>query len=108
MLNFIDLLNLRTKMIVFEDVYPAQDSFQTDNLHFELGIVLFFYGAVLREWGSQVLSTDLLQSATLLRRAAGVYRYLAYEFLPLFKDAQSSECLPEATIPVSYEPHLLG
>lgn len=31
--------------------------FQIDKLRFELGIVLFFYGAQLREWASQVLVT---------------------------------------------------
>ncbi|PWA72264.1 endosomal targeting BRO1-like domain-containing protein [Artemisia annua] len=73
-------------------------SFQIDNLCFELGIVQFFLWCNASRMGF----TNLLQSATLLRRAAGVYQYLAYEFLPLLKDAQSFECPPEATIPVSY------
>ncbi|GJT74015.1 BRO1 domain-containing protein [Tanacetum coccineum] len=91
----------------FLDDLWGPKSFLINNLRFELGIVLFFYGAMLREWGSQVLSTDLLQSATLLRRAAGVYLYLACEFLPIVKDAQSSEWPPEATVPVCYVMHLI-
>ncbi|GKD10825.1 programmed cell death 6-interacting protein isoform X1, partial [Tanacetum coccineum] len=71
--------------------------FQIDNLHFELGIVLFFYAAMLREWGSQVLVTDLVRSTTLFRRAAGVYHYLAHEVLPSLKDARTPEGPPEAT-----------
>lgn len=31
--------------------------FQIDKLQFELGMVLFFYGAMLREWASHVLKT---------------------------------------------------
>lgn len=31
--------------------------FQIDNLRFELGTVLFFYGAMLREWAIEVLET---------------------------------------------------
>lgn len=71
--------------------------FQIDNLRFELGIVLFFYAAMLREWGSQVLVTDLVRSTTIFRRAAGVYHYLAHEVLPSLKDARTPEGPPEAT-----------
>lgn len=75
--------------------------FQIDNLRFELGTVLFFYGAMLREWASQVLLTDLVQSATLFRKAAGVYHYLAHEVLPSLKSALTPEGPPEATSSVS-------
>lgn len=75
--------------------------FQIDNLRFELGIVLFLYGAMLREWASQVLMTDLVQSATLFRKAAGVYHYLAHEVLPSLQGALTPEGPPEATASVS-------
>nr|XP_043624625.1 uncharacterized protein LOC122596160 [Erigeron canadensis] len=75
--------------------------FQIDNLRFELGNVLFFYGAMLREWASQVLLTDLVQSMSLFRKAAGVYHYLAHDVLPSIKDALTPEGPPEATAPVS-------
>ncbi|KAI3497908.1 hypothetical protein L2E82_13884 [Cichorium intybus] len=75
--------------------------FQIDNLHFELGMVLFFYGAMLREWASQVLMTDLVQSATLFRKAAGVYHYLAHEILPSLQPAISTERPPEVSSSLS-------
>ncbi|KVH97618.1 BRO1 domain-containing protein [Cynara cardunculus var. scolymus] len=75
--------------------------FQIDNLRFELGIVLFLYGAMLREWASQLLVTDLVQSATLFRKAAGVYSYLAHEVLPSLEGALTPEGPPEATSSVS-------
>lgn len=75
--------------------------FQIDNLHFELGMVLFFYGAMLREWASQVLTTDLVQSATLFRKAAGVYHYLAHEILPSLQPAITSEKPPEVSSSLS-------
>ncbi|KAM0047691.1 putative BRO1 domain-containing protein [Helianthus debilis subsp. tardiflorus] len=169
MLQFKDPLKLRTKKIVFEDVYSAQDSGtleqlkelsskrvsvelinennsitdaiaremsggltsqceqdiqklelylpllenlvqhvdligddpRIDNLRFELGTVLFFYGAQLREWASQVLDTDLVRSATLFRKAAGVYQYLAQEVLPSLQGVRTPEGPPEATSSVS-------
>ncbi|KAL8227650.1 hypothetical protein R6Q57_015234 [Mikania cordata] len=70
--------------------------FQIDKLQFELGIVLFLYGAQLRELASQVLVTDLVQSATLFRKAAGVYHYLAHEVLPSLQGALTPEGPPEA------------
>ncbi|MFS8028554.1 putative BRO1 domain-containing protein [Helianthus anomalus] len=75
--------------------------FQIDNLRFELGTVLFFYGAQLREWASQVLDTDLVRSATLFRKAAGVYQYLAHEVLPSLQGVRTPEGPPEATSSVS-------
>lgn len=75
--------------------------FQIDNLHFELGMVLFFYGAMLRECASQVLTTDLVQSATLFRKAAGVYNYLAHNILPSLKTPPTHEKPPEAYSSVS-------
>ncbi|XP_076917215.1 uncharacterized protein LOC143577198 [Bidens hawaiensis] len=75
--------------------------YQIDSLRFELGVVLFFYGAQLREWASQVLDTDLVQSATLFRKAAGVYHYLAHEVLSSLQDSLTPEGPPEATATVS-------
>ncbi|CAI9263967.1 unnamed protein product [Lactuca saligna] len=75
--------------------------FQIDKLQFELGMVLFFYGAMLREWASHVLKTDLVQSTTLFRKAAGVYHYLAHEILPSLQPALTPEAPPEASSSVS-------
>ncbi|KAI3796196.1 hypothetical protein L1987_38861 [Smallanthus sonchifolius] len=75
--------------------------FQIDKLRFELGIVLFFYGSQIREWASQVLVTDLVQSTTLFRKAAGVYHYLAHEVLPSLQGVLTPEGPPEATSSVS-------
>ncbi|KAK9074484.1 hypothetical protein SSX86_007082 [Deinandra increscens subsp. villosa] len=75
--------------------------YQIDNLRFELGSVLFFYGSMLRERASQVLATDLVQSATLFRKAAGVYLYLAHDVLPSLKAKHTAHGPPEATPSVS-------
>lgn len=106
--------------------------FRIDNLQFELGMALFLYGAVIREWASEVLSVgkvlrciiccvqlvlfnendcmivstsnilaDLVQSATLFRKAAGVYHYLALEVLPHLLSSSAPERQPEATSSVS-------
>ncbi|CAK9176222.1 unnamed protein product [Ilex paraguariensis] len=75
--------------------------FQIDSLRFELGMALFLYGALLREWASEVLTEDMVQSATLFRKAAGVYHYLAYEVLPSLQPALAPERPPEATSSVS-------
>lgn len=75
--------------------------FQIDNLRFELGMILFLYGAMLREWAYEVLSTDMVQSVTIFRKAAGVYHYLAQEILPSLHPALAPEGPPEATSSVS-------
>ncbi|KAM7468387.1 hypothetical protein LguiB_015949 [Lonicera macranthoides] len=71
--------------------------FQINNLHFDLGMTLFLYGAILRDWASEVMSTDLVQSATIFRKAAGIYLYLSNEVLRSLQPALSSERPPEAT-----------
>ncbi|KAF8407846.1 hypothetical protein HHK36_006983 [Tetracentron sinense] len=75
--------------------------FHIDNLRSELGMTLFLYGAILRERAFEVLSADLVQSATLYRKAAGVYHYLAHELLPSVQPALALEIPPEATSSVS-------
>ncbi|KAI3467129.1 hypothetical protein Pfo_023792 [Paulownia fortunei] len=61
--------------------------YQVNDIHFELGMTLFLYGAMLREWALECfllflfIILDLVQSATLFRKAAGVYNYLAQEVL---------------------------
>lgn len=44
---------------------------------------------------------DLVQSATLFRKAAGVYHYLALEVLPPLLSSSAPERQPEATSSVS-------
>ncbi|CAN4080384.1 unnamed protein product [Withania somnifera] len=56
--------------------------YQIDNLHFELAMILFVLGALLRDRALEVLSADLVQSASILRKAAGVYQHLAQDVLP--------------------------
>ncbi|GMH01869.1 hypothetical protein Nepgr_003708 [Nepenthes gracilis] len=75
--------------------------FQIDSLQFELGMSLSLYGAIIRERAFELLSEDLVQSATLLRKAAGVYNYLAWEVLPSLKPMLPPEKPAEATTHVS-------
>ncbi|KAJ8760758.1 hypothetical protein K2173_018707 [Erythroxylum novogranatense] len=70
--------------------------FQIDSLHFELGMSLFLYGAVLRENALERLPAELKQSAFVFRQAAGVFHYLAHEVFP-YSQPQISERPPEAT-----------
>ncbi|KAL3369844.1 hypothetical protein AABB24_007065 [Solanum stoloniferum] len=75
--------------------------YQMDNLHFELGMTLFVLGALLRDQALEVLSTDLVQSATILRKAAGIYQHLAQVVLPCLQPELVPERPPEALISVS-------
>ncbi|MCD7453786.1 hypothetical protein HAX54_022122 [Datura stramonium] len=75
--------------------------YQMDNLHFELAMTLFVLGALLRDRALEVLSTDLVQSASILRKAAGVYQHLAQDVLPCLQPALAPERPPEALISVS-------
>ncbi|KAE8100756.1 hypothetical protein FH972_018619 [Carpinus fangiana] len=75
--------------------------FQIDNLRFELGMALFLYGAILRERALEVLPTDLVQSATFFREAAGVYHHLANEVLPSLLPALPADRPLEAISSVS-------
>lgn len=68
--------------------------YQINHLYFEIGMTLFVYGELLRDRALEVLSTDLVQSSTLLRRAAGVYDYLV---LVLSTEFWDQERPPEAT-----------
>ncbi|CAI9756093.1 unnamed protein product [Fraxinus pennsylvanica] len=71
--------------------------YQINDLHFEIGMSLFLYGTMLREWALEVLSTNLVQSATLFRKASGVYHYLSHEVLPPLQSALPPERPPEAS-----------
>ncbi|KAL6187914.1 hypothetical protein ACLB2K_039309 [Fragaria x ananassa] len=75
--------------------------FQIDNLRFEIVMTLFLYGAILRERASEVLPSDVLQSVTLFREAAGVYHYLAHEVLPSLQPSVPVEKPPEVVPSVS-------
>ena len=44
---------------------------------------------------------DLVQSASIFRKAAGVYQYLAHDVIPSLRPALTAERPPESTIPVS-------
>ncbi|KAL3636106.1 hypothetical protein CASFOL_020653 [Castilleja foliolosa] len=55
--------------------------YQVDDMYFELGMSLFIYGALLRERAHEILASDMVQSTTLFRKAAGVYNYLSQEIL---------------------------
>ncbi|XP_059655545.1 uncharacterized protein LOC132302651 [Cornus florida] len=77
--------------------------FQINSLRFELGMTLFLYGSMLREWALEVMSADLVESATLFRKAAGVYHYLAHDLLPYIqplpmliteRPLEASSCMP--------------
>ncbi|KAK1391622.1 BRO1 domain-containing protein [Heracleum sosnowskyi] len=77
--------------------FLGQKFFQVDSLLFELSMMLFLNGALLREWAFVLLSKDLVQSATLFRRAAGVNHHLANEVLPSLQPALPPERPPEVT-----------
>ncbi|XP_042519918.1 uncharacterized protein LOC122093616 isoform X2 [Macadamia integrifolia] len=71
--------------------------YNIDSLHLELGMNLFLYGAILRERALEVLTEDLVQSATLYRKAAGVYHYLVNEVLQSLQPPFTQERPPECT-----------
>ncbi|TKY69391.1 BRO1 domain-containing protein BROX [Spatholobus suberectus] len=75
--------------------------FQIDNLRFELGMTLFLCGGILRERALEVLSTDLVRSATIFRQAAGIYHHLAQDVLPPLQHELPLEKPPEALAAVS-------
>lgn len=75
--------------------------FQINYVQFELGMVLFLYGSLLREKALEILQTDLVQSAALFRKAAGVYQHLAHEVLPSLQLAARTERPPESVPSVS-------
>lgn len=75
--------------------------YQMDNLHSELAMTLFVLGALFRDRALEVQSTDLVQSASFLRKAAGVYHHIAQDVLPCLQPASAQERPPEAVISVS-------
>ncbi|XP_021754535.1 uncharacterized protein LOC110719859 [Chenopodium quinoa] len=75
--------------------------FQINSLKYELGMVLFLYGLTIRERAFEVFSEDMQQSASLLRKAAGIYKYLSAEVLPLLQSILPPEKPPETTTNVS-------
>lgn len=42
-----------------------------------------------------------MQSATIFRKAAGVYQYLAHDVIPSLRPVSETETPPESTVPVS-------
>ncbi|XP_031098672.1 vacuolar protein-sorting protein BRO1 [Ipomoea triloba] len=74
---------------------------QINDLRFELGMALFLYGALLQDLAREVLCTDLVQSTSLFRKAAGVYHHIAHEVLPNLQHNLRPEGPPEALTTVS-------
>ena len=75
--------------------------YQMDNLHSEHAMTLFVLGALFRDRALEVLSTDLVQSASFLRKAAGVYHHITHDVLPCLRPASAQERPPEGVISVS-------
>ncbi|CAN6451909.1 unnamed protein product [Victoria cruziana] len=75
--------------------------FRINNLRYELAMVLFLYGALLRERAFEVLLDDLVQAATLFRKAAGIYDYLTQDILPVVQPFLPREKPPEVTTSMS-------
>ncbi|KAK1386925.1 BRO1 domain-containing protein [Heracleum sosnowskyi] len=75
----------------------SQKFFQLNNLFYELTMMRFLYGAMLREQASEVMSKDLVQSVTLFRKAAGVYHSLATKVISDYDRVAPSNRPPEAT-----------
>ncbi|XP_060183911.1 vacuolar-sorting protein BRO1 isoform X1 [Lycium barbarum] len=104
MVRWISDLNIRwssalTSSSFFHLMGPK--FYQMDNLHFEVAMILFVLGALVRDRAVEVLSTDLVQAASVLRKAAGVYQYLAQDVLPRLQPELALERPPEAVISVS-------
>ncbi|KNA13615.1 hypothetical protein SOVF_115050 [Spinacia oleracea] len=74
---------------------------QINSLNYELGMSLFLYGVTIRERAIELLSEDMQQSASLLRKAAGVYNYLNAQVLPLLQSILPPEKPPETTANVA-------
>eukprot|EP00252_Welwitschia_mirabilis_P000115 TRINITY_DN10082_c0_g1_i1.p1 TRINITY_DN10082_c0_g1~~TRINITY_DN10082_c0_g1_i1.p1 ORF type:complete len:242 (+),score=61.38 TRINITY_DN10082_c0_g1_i1:251-976(+) len=58
-------------------------------------MTLFLYGAFLRERAIEILSLDLVEAASLYRKAAGVYEHLAQDVLPDLEPKLPMERPPE-------------
>ncbi|KAJ7553656.1 hypothetical protein O6H91_06G107600 [Diphasiastrum complanatum] len=71
--------------------------FRIDDLRYELAMVLFLYGALMRERALEVMTVDLVESATLFRRAAGVYQHMAQQLLPGLQPSLPPDRPPEVT-----------
>ncbi|KAG8382933.1 hypothetical protein BUALT_Bualt05G0131400 [Buddleja alternifolia] len=96
--SWISDLKIRwSSVLTSSSIFHLQGSkfYQVNDIYFELGMTLFLYAALLRERALEVLSSDLVQSAALFRKAAGVYNYLAQEVLSNLHRTQ--ERPPEAT-----------
>ncbi|KAK4763753.1 hypothetical protein SAY87_013191 [Trapa incisa] len=75
--------------------------YQVGNIRFELGMILFLYGATLRDRACEISTEALVQSATLFREAAGVYLYLSEEVLPSLQSIDAGKRPPESTSSVA-------
>ncbi|KMS97376.1 hypothetical protein BVRB_6g155760 [Beta vulgaris subsp. vulgaris] len=76
--------------------------FQINSLKYELGMILFLYGVTIREQAFEILSEDKQKSACLLRKAAGIYKHLNDEVLPLLQSILPPEKPPETATNVSF------
>ncbi|KAL0327035.1 UNVERIFIED_CONTAM: hypothetical protein Sangu_1781500 [Sesamum angustifolium] len=102
MIFWISGLNVRwSSVLTPSSIFHLQGPkfYQVNDLYFELGMTLFLYGALLCEQALEVVTSDLVQSATLFRKAAGLYNYLAQEVLISLPSDQLRP--PEATPSVS-------
>eukprot|EP00270_Netrium_digitus_P012015 TRINITY_DN3865_c0_g1_i2.p1 TRINITY_DN3865_c0_g1~~TRINITY_DN3865_c0_g1_i2.p1 ORF type:complete len:400 (+),score=114.75 TRINITY_DN3865_c0_g1_i2:47-1201(+) len=72
--------------------------FRVDDIAYEHAVVLQLYGALLRQRAMEVMGQDIVEASNLLRRAAGVYAYVAESILPLHKSTAMAhgEMPPEA------------
>ncbi|KZV35947.1 hypothetical protein F511_35916 [Dorcoceras hygrometricum] len=98
MISWISHLKIRwSSVLTSSSIFNLKGPkfYQFDNIHFELGMTLFVYGALLREQALEVLPSDLVHSTSLFRKAAGVYTYLAEEVLNHIVGTQKKP--PEAT-----------
>lgn len=102
MIFWISGLNVRwSSVLTPSSIFHLQGPkfYQVNDMYFELGMTLFLYGALLCEQALEVVTSDLVQSATLFRKAAGLYNYLAQEVLTSLPSNQVRP--PEATPSVS-------
>ncbi|KAL7110528.1 hypothetical protein ACP275_05G031600 [Erythranthe tilingii] len=84
--------------LIQPSIFQGTKFYQINDVRFELVMTLFVYGTLLRERALEILPSDLVQSANLFRKAAGVYVYVN-ELVSIA--LWTGEMPPEATRTVS-------
>ncbi|VVB04068.1 unnamed protein product [Arabis nemorensis] len=81
--------------------------YQVNGILFELYMVQFLYALKLREKAMELIPTDMVQSTTAYREAAGVFDYLSQIVHPIYTHSGLIKTLPELTSSVCSSMSLL-